>query len=428
MHHRQKWVATAGSVSEPPMAVLLLVSAAAVLVRLIAALVLDGFRHPHLEEYDLIARNMLAGRGFTYPHHGITYFSYIAPLPAWLSAASYWLTGSLALHMALQILAGALLAVAAALLARRIFGGTAAMLAAGVLVAVHPGLIVYSASRAHSLPFDALLFTLAVLQAIRVAERPTHLRAATLGLVVGLGILSRATVLLALPVAAAWILLVRPTLPRRKALGAAALAGVCAAVVVAPWSVRNSQLHGRFVFLVTTDGEVFWRGNNPSATGTSHIDAERTVLSALSPVDVQELHRQRDEIAQSEWFRARALKFIREHPDAFVGLTLRKFLYFWWYASTTGLLYPPGWFQLYLAYYVTALLLAAVGSWSIAVAGGRPAQYALLIGLILVAVSSFQSLFYVEGRHRWAVEPMILVMSGGGVAALLARRAVPRLI
>ena len=94
-----------------------------------------------------------------------------------------------------------------------------------------------------------------------------------------------------------------------------------------------------------------------------------------------------------------------------------------WYAPTTGLLYPQAWFQFYMAYYVLVLFLAAVGISRVARVGGPRMPLTLLIGAFLLVLSSFQSLYYVEGRHRWAVESLILVFSGGGVASLLMRRS-----
>ena len=75
---------------------------------------------------------------------------------------------------------------------------------------------------------------------------------------------------------------------------------------------------------------MFWRGNNPSASGTSFVDATHTVLGTLSPEDARDLARQPNEIAQADWFKTRAWMFVRTHPDQFVGLTLRKLFYFWW--------------------------------------------------------------------------------------------------
>jgi 4-amino-4-deoxy-L-arabinose transferase-like glycosyltransferase len=413
---------TGGFISDRYVFALLIVGAFAFVVRIMAALALDGLWYPHLEEYDVVARNMLAGRGFSFLHHGVVYYSYIAPLHVWLSASSYWLTGSIAGLMVLQIVVGAAQAVLTAAVARRLIGGWLAPLTTGMLVALHPGLVVYSSSRSHSLVFDACFATLAVLLTFRLADRLTTSRAVHLGLVIGLGVLSRATILLFLPVSVLWILMVTPRLLRQQVIRSGIIVCLCAAAAIAPWTIRNTLLHDQFVALRTTDGEVFWRGNNPYASGTSYVDSARTVFSTLSVADVQDLEDQPDELAQSQWFKTRARDFVRDHPDAFIRLTLRKLFYFWWYAPTTGLLYPQAWFQAYMAYYVTALLLAGGGALLIRRVGGEGVRRAMFIAVCLLVLSAFQSLFYVEGRHRWAIEPLILVFSGGGVASLLARR------
>lgn len=399
------------------------VAAVALAARIAAAVTLDGFRHPYLEEWDLIAHNLLEGRGFTYPHHGVIYHSYIAPFSAWISAASYWLTGSIAAAMLLQIAAGVALAVVTAHIAARLFGGWVAPLAAGLLVAVHPGLTIYSATRSHSLAFDALFFALTLLQAYRLAERPTLGRALQLGAIVGVGMLSRATIVVFLPIIAFWLLATSgrtawPSLARRMIVAA-----ICAAAIVAPWSIRNSLLHGRFVLLLTTDSEVFWRGNNPLATGSSYVDRTRTIYAAMPRAEMEDLRRQPGELAQAAWFQARARAFIREHPAAFIRLTLRKFVQFWSFSPQTGVLYPRAWFHLYLAYYVAVLLLAAIGTWRVLRIGGDARHRAWLVGAFLLALSALQSFYYVESRHRWGVEALVLAMSGGGAAVLWERVA-----
>lgn len=405
-------------------AALSVVAATAFAVRIGAALALDGLQHPEVSEYDLIARNLLEGRGFSYPHLNITYYSYIAPLPAWTSAASYWLSGSLAVAMLLQIVAGTLLAVVTAMIAGRLFGTWAAALAAGLLVALHPGLVVYSAVKMHSLALDALFFTAALFQSFRVSERPTIRRAIGLGVIVGIGALSRATILVLLPISVIWLLVIALRPSPRTALKCGVIAAVSAAAIIAPWTIRNSLLHRQFVPILTTDTEVFWRGNNPYASGSAYIDAEHTVLSALPADERRDLESQPDELAQAQWFKSRAMQFIRTHPTAFVRLTLTKFRDFWWFSDQRGLLYPRAWLDLYRAYYVAVLLLAFVGLWQL-VSRRRPhpaVSSGVLLALFLLAISVLQSLYYVEGRHRWAIEPMILALSGGGLAALLPRR------
>jgi 4-amino-4-deoxy-L-arabinose transferase-like glycosyltransferase len=362
-----------------------------------------------------MAKNWLAGRGLTYTHLGIVYYSFAPPLHAWISAASYWLTGSIVPLMVIQVAAGAATCVATASIADRIFRNRGAALAAGALTALHPGLAYYSAAKAHPLPFDAHFFTLVLLQFMRLFERPGVARAAVLGVVIGLGTLTRSTMLVFAPIGAAWLFAVTPGAARVAAVRAIAIAAAVAVVVILPWSIRDSLQHHRPIFLISTTGEDFWDGNNPMATGHSYVDRNHALINTLTPADRAELASQPDEIAQSEWFTRKAMAFIHEQPGAAARLTVKKFFHFWWFAPQTGVLYPSGWRQIYMAYYVVVLVTAAAGV--IALRARRDSiRLGLLVGLFLLGLSVVQSLYYVEARHRWAIEPMLMALSGGAIA------------
>lgn len=390
-------------------------------LRLVAALAFDGLTSPERWEYDDIARALVAGHGFTYPFHTITYYSYAPPLYPWLSAASYWLTGSLTALMLLQVCAGAALAAVTAAMAARVFGSVWAAAAAGLLVAAHPGLIVYAATKAHPMTWDALFFALAALQFLRLREQPSLRRALELGLIVGIGTLSRATIIIFLPIGALWLLWGTPRSAWPAVVRDVVVAGLLATACLAPWTIRNYLVHHQFVFVVSTDGDTFWRGNNPYATGHSYASSGRLVLDSLTMEERQELDRQPTEMAQSAWFKARANAFIRDHPWQFVRLTATKFFYFWWFAPQTGVRYPASWFWASAAYYVAALFCAGVGAFRILKTGSHAVRQAVLLAALLLALSLLQSLYYVEGRHRWGVEPLLLVISGGGLAAVWQR-------
>ena len=391
----------------------------ALLVRLGAGWFTGRLLNPEAFEYDEMAKSLIAGHGLVYNHLDVPYHSFAPPLYPWLSAASYWLCGSLIILMILQVVAGSALAVVAAEIAKRFYAGAIAPLAAGLLVSFHPGLIIYNVAKAHPLTFDALFFTLAVLAAFRLRERANARRAIELGAIIGLGTLCRGTLIIFLPLVAIWLV----WFLRKQSLGlslrAVVIAGLCTTAIVIPWTIRTSLLHRQFVFMLTTGPENFWRGNNPNATGGAYFNADQLELDRLSPAELADLKVQPDELAQANWFTVRARAFIREHPREFIRLTGVKLFHFWWFAPQTGVLYPRSWFLAYLTYYVLVLLLAMIGTWSIWRMGKKLArQQLLLIAAFLLALSILQSLYYVEGRHRWAVEPILIAISGVGIAAL----------
>ena len=86
-------------------------------------------------------------------------------------------------------------------------------------------------------------------------------------------------------------------------------AGVIAAVIIAPWTIRNSLIHHRFVFLISTESD-FWLGNNPNATGHTLVDAQNTVFMSLPDEERFDLYRQPNEMAQADWFSQRSRAFL----------------------------------------------------------------------------------------------------------------------
>lgn len=393
---------------------------AALVVRLGVGLAFGGLTAPETFEAHETANALLAGRGFVYiSHGGVPHHSFYQPMYPWVAAAMYWLGGgSLLPLMLLQIVAGSLTAVIIARSGARLFS-PAAGLAAGSLVALHPGLVVYSATKAHELAFDALAFSLVFWQWTRLSRDLTLRNAVWLGMLTGLSLLERPTALVFLPVGAAWLWWRLPTVDRAAVVRAVATATVIAAVVITPWTIRNFRVYDRLVFIRASDWEMFWRGNNPNASGSSLTPTGQAIVATLSPRDSAEFGRLTDENAQTEWFRRRAFAYIREHPGWFVERTLRKWFYFWWASPQTGYAYPPAWRYGYQTYYAAILAAALIGVWWVRRFGSRQARDAawLLAGMFL-ALSLLQSLYYVDGRHRWGIEPMLLLFAGTGAAAV----------
>lgn len=392
----------------------------AFILRLAVGLLLGRITAPEAFEAHDIANAILAGKGFVYPLHGVLQHSYYQPMYVWVSAAMYWIGGgSFVPLMLLQIAAGSATAALIGRVGARLFSA-AAGLAAGLLVAIHPGFVVYASTRAHELPFDALAFALVFWGWLRLREEPSRANAAWLGLLLGLGMLERPTALVFLPIGAAWLWWRMSASQRPAIVRAAAIAAVIAAAVITPWTIRNVIVHDRLVFIRGSDWEMFWRGNNPNASGTSLTATGQPILATLPVQDRAELERLPDENEQARWFRARAFTFIREHPRAFLELTARKWFYFWWMSPQTGLEYAHSWRYGYQGFYAAVLLATVAGFVSMrrtARAAARDAAW--LLGGMFLALSVLQSLYYVDGRHRWGIESLLLLLAGAGVAAVI---------
>jgi hypothetical protein len=225
--------------------------------------------------------------------------------------------------------------------------------------------------------------------------------------VLGLATLSRATVATFAVPAAVWLAAVAPERGRRRAaLGIALFLGT-AVLVVLPWTVRNYVVLRRFVFVTTDAAELFWRGNNPGATGSALLPDGRSIFAGAPEAFRREILT-RDELGQADLFGQTARAFVREHPAEFTALVVRKWASFWWFPASAGLRYPGRWLLLYGTFYVALLTGAVLGlvvAWSRADRDGR--QRLVLLLLMLGCISAAQSLFYVDVRHRWGVEPLL---------------------
>jgi len=129
----------------------------------------------------------------------------------------------------------------------------------------------------------------------------------------------------------------------------------------------------------------------------------------------------KDEREQDRVFRDAAVAYVMEDPFRAARAYGGRLIAFWWFSPTVGLEYPTVWLPLYAAYWVLALATASVGGivlWR----GRRRIELFALLGVPIV-VGLMQAIFYVEGRHRWGVEALILVLSAVGIVWTVRRMA-----
>jgi hypothetical protein len=390
---------------------------AAAAVRLGALLVLG--LHPQRFEYERQALSLLAGEGYRLVHLGTPHLAFGPPPYAFVCAGLYRVFGHAPLPVVLaQIVASSLIPVVIARIAGEVGVDRRLRWIAAAPAVVHPGLIVYAVRKLHPLSLDALFLSTAVLSVLRLvpaASLGAHLKA---GLLVGLATLLRGTVAMFAPLAALWLACVAPPAARRRlAAGIAVFLGATALVVL-PWTARNYLVLHRFVFITTDTAELFWRGNNPVATGSSLLADGRPIFAAAPEAFRREML-VRDELGQVDLFRQTSRAYVREQPADFVAGVARKLASFWWFPTTAGLVYPGAWLVIYRVFYgalVASAVLGVAAAWRRADRVGR--QRLVLVLLFLGSVSVAQSLFYVDVRHRWAVEPMLGIF----LAAAVSRR------
>ena len=315
----------------PRGAALLVVAAAAVPRLLALAIEREQILEAYVEKSDVFARTLVSSGTFGFLP-GVP-SAYTQPLYAWFLAGLYW---PLDRSWAVVGLAQVLVAVVTALLVLAI-GTHLASVRTGVLAALvatlHPYLVWHDIHVNREI-LDGLLAAAIVLLALLAYERRSLPLALGLGAVTGLAILSNARLLL-LPLVLAPYVAWRVR-PAGRAIAAAALVVVGAALVTAPWVVRNKVVIG--CATITTDTRALWKANNPATydvlAGGGWID-DVPDLPDVPPwpekaagISVAAA-RAVDECAQSSFYRDEVFDFWREHPGEKARLAVQAVGMLW---------------------------------------------------------------------------------------------------
>jgi hypothetical protein len=376
---------------------------------LLARLLILAFRARDLEpwEYETLATNIASGNGYVITRFGHEVLAFgDGNLYSFLAGTLY---ASIGHHPLLLGIVQAVLASLAApvlfVVAERAFGWQRAAVGA-TLAGLHPGLLAYTL-KLHPLGMDVLLLSLLVYWTVqRQWSRNGSLMA---GFTLGLNLMSRPTYF----AAGLGLFLVRWA-TRRADARYLATAALVAVLIGMPWVARNWLVLGQ-PLLISTSFEDVWKGNNLAASGSSYV-APGTTIFDVAPANLREQIAQSNELQVNNTFAQATLAFIQQDPAQFAALFARKFFYFWWMPEMVGVLYPSAWLTAYQIYALVIFSFAAIGAASI-LRSGTADQRSLLnailtLGLMLAAL---HALAYVEGRHRWGIEPLLLLITAHGL-------------
>ena len=129
------------------------------------------------------------------------------------------------------------------------------------------------------------------------------------------------------------------------------------------------------------------------------------------------------EVDRQDVFLNEALSFIRENPLSAASLFATKMRTFWWRIDSDPRDYSPAAAAAYEVIYRAELVLALFGAFALSRSPREspPAAHreaAVFSIALMVAISVLQSLFYVQGRHRFMIEPLLLMFTACGILAL----------
>ena len=404
----------------------------------------DDLSFPDSQDYNSIARNLVAGEGF---REEVGKYASRAPgYPLFLAACySAGLQSPKAIY-AIQAVADSIACVLLALLGKRLFGEMAGAIS-GWIAAFYPFFIYFT-----GMLLAETLFILGLVAYILLLARcsdalQTKIKgligiAVAAGVLAGLLVLLRSSFLLfpffLLPfwLWQSWKSAIpgRPSAESGKnarptrALAAWAVMIVVMAVVMLPWVLRNYRLFGHVIPTTLQVGESLYEANSPHADGGPAMDRIDWVKErGGGPMG---------EYENNEFFKAAALRYVREHPGRFCRLAVEKFKRFWNPVPNYGPYRTPLYLVISLCASVPVFMLALVGivkyaalwlrrprrsypsqpaNWRVA-----PHRFPLLLAPIIYQ-TGLHVVFVGSVRYRIPVMPFVILLAAAGAEAVWRR-------
>ncbi len=296
--------------------------------------------------YDMLARQLLAGNGFTFPVNWWPVTQAGEPTAHWSFLYSLYLATIYGLFGPQPLIARLLQAVFAGVvlpwltwrIGRRVFGDWVGLIAAAIS-AVYIYFFYYAgALMTETFYIVSILWTIDCAMRI-AASGPASLNRwmpwLELGLAMAVTVLLRQLFLLVVPVVLLWLWWFALRKERRLVGSRAMLVRLAGSIAVAaalilPWTARNYLAFGRLVPLNTNSGYAFFWANHP-IHGTEFIailpDSGRSYRQ-LIPKDLRGL----DEAALDQALLQEGMRFVVEDPWRYFLLSLSRikdYFMFW---------------------------------------------------------------------------------------------------
>ena len=399
--------------------------AAAALPRL-AVLVIErgAILTAYTEKSDDFARTFVASGtfGFVAGHPSAStqpLYGYFLIPPYWIFGRSWEVVGIA------QIILAAATAVLVYFIARLVVPRLAVL--AAVVSTLNPYLIWHDVHVNREIT-DQVVLAAIVLVSLLAVRRRSFVLPALLGALSGVAILGNSR-LAAVPVLLAvfvWFFA-----PGRRILPAA-LVVVTAAVVIAPWLIRNDVQVG--CFAITTDARALWKANNANtyetlAAGKWIDDVPQPASFPPTPEDAAAIYHQTgkyppvNECAQMRYFEHLSIKFMEHHPGEKAKLAAQATEFLWdprahetqgrsgkgTWQDTARRVGEPIWA-------IPVMLLALAGLF---LAADR--LFALLAGSLLVYNTLAAMIFAGTTRYRVPFDFLLALLAVAAVDRLVSR-------
>jgi 4-amino-4-deoxy-L-arabinose transferase-like glycosyltransferase len=355
-------------------------------------------------EMGRIGAAIASGHGFSNPFVGLTGpTAWEPPLYPYLIAGVFRIFGiysrsSAFVLLSINSLFSALTCIPIFLIARRMFSEKVAIGSAWTW-ALLPYVMYWCTRWVWETSLSALLLALIFWLTLSMEEREGMKPWLWFGLLWGIAALNSTVLLSFLPASGLWAWYHRAKRGKPSLSGIVVAATVFVACIV-PWTVRNYQTFGKFIFMRDNFGAELRLGNGTGADGTW--------MQYLHPT--QDLYGMRQftamgELAYIEMRKRQAVEYIKADYGRFAILCLKRFIYYW-----NG---PPKVSQIWwLAEFRNSLFLASsvLMFWGLGRALRRHVPGAWLLFWLILLYPAIYYVVFPMPRYRHPIEPEITIL------------------
>ncbi len=395
----------------------------AFVLRMICMLIFETHLNAREAEMGVIARNIVAGKGFIASILGPEQpTAFIPPFEPYFFALIHYCFGYTPVATGILIALRSILSVAAAYVAYRIvrdFWSERLAMPTLYTIAFYPPLIYYAAVCEYIVrpPFSVLAGLLIIWCLLAFARRPSLRRGCVVGVGFGLSLYVQSNFMTLIPFAMVWMAYVlwrhQSTTPGWRRFVPLLAPPLLVVLLLTPWTIRNYRAFEEIVVLRTGFGLLLWLANNPMATGDLFSVSEwyepsfnMAPAQTLSPTVLAQV-RQANEVERDRLLLQEALTFIKAHPKRYAQLTWTRLRSFWFV--------PP---KPYSVWWKQAIAMA-YGVYSCALLGLATAACILrrdlftgLFALVLIHFTLLYSLVQSSySYYRMDSEPFCLILA-----------------
>lgn len=370
-------------------------------------------------EMGRVGRALAAGEGFSSPFNQRTGpTAWEPPLYPFLIAGVFKIFGIYTHASALVLLIinsifSSLTCIPVFRIARRTFGERVAVWSVWTW-ALLPYVTYWCTRWVWETSFSTLLLTVLVWLTLVMEEREGTQPWVQYGALWGIAALANTAVLAFLPVSGLWIWYHRWK-KQKHSFGGIVLASLIFFAIITPWLYRNYRTFGQVIFLRSNFGAELRLGNGPGADGTW-----MEYLHPTQNVYQMKLYREMGELAYVAERKRQAIEFIRADFLRFLGLDVKRLIYYW--AGAPRLSNIPQLAQVKNSLFLTSSILCF---WGLGRALRQRRPGAWLLFFLLLSYPLVYYCVFPHPRYRHPIDPEIGMLGVFLISEVERKKSLP---